>query len=300
MPIIFRTDYSSIWALRNYISNFILISQGENSIFFVLFRILGSFGPVFLCAAYFFGNRSQKILVSILSLILLLNFTKLPFLFFLLFVGFEFLKKSFFIQKTYREIKYHLRIKTLFVLTLLTIVFAFIYKISSNAGYGLNIFINSLTRFTFSTHGSNLTKLYYWQLNGYQNTNIEGSRISAIFNGVEYQPSNYFFDITDALYGVQFGDTSSFVSLSLLRGGFLLFLIELILVLAIPVLFDFFYKSTNSLSLRYYLRLSIIYYVFLLISVESQTIFTYFFYGYVAIFLLLWYFLKKFLGYIIK
>ena len=35
MPIIFRTDYSSIWALRNYISNFILISQGENSIFFV-------------------------------------------------------------------------------------------------------------------------------------------------------------------------------------------------------------------------------------------------------------------------
>ena len=300
IPLIVSANFSSIWALRNYISNFILLSQGENSIYFLIIRIVASLGPAFLCSAYVFGNRYQKILVSILSLSLLLTFTKLPFILFLSLVAFEFSKKSFFVQKTYREIKYYLKIKTLFVLSLLTFVFTFVYTISSNTGFKWNFIINSLTRFTFATHGSNLTKLYYWQLNGYQNLDIGGSRISAIFNGVGYQPSNYFLDISDALYGVEFGDTSSFVSLSILRGGFLLFLIELILVLSIPVIFDLFYKSTNSLALRYYLRFASIYYVFLLISIESQTLFTHHLFGYTAILLLFLYFLKKSFRYIIN
>ena len=188
VSLINEFEYSSIWALRNYISTLLTLTQGEDSVYFIIFRILTTFGPVFLCVAFLFGNRLQKILVSILSLSLLLTFTKLPISFFLFFIILDLTKNSGFVKRNFRRITYHLKLKTFLLISFFAAVFIFIYTISSNQGFKWSFLTNSLARFTLSSHASNLTKLYFWQLNGFQNFNIDGSRISAILNGIQYNP----------------------------------------------------------------------------------------------------------------
>ena len=209
-----------------------------------------------------------------------------------------------FIKKTYKNIVYKIKLKYFLVISFLLSCFLAVYQFSNNEVFSFRVIINSLLntlfRFTLSTHASNLIKLYFWQINGFQNFNIEGSRLSALYHGVNYQPSNYFFEITDTLYGVSFGDTASFISLSIMRGGFILFFIELFLLILVPVIYDFIYKYSNSLFLRNFLRFSIAYYVFILISVESQTLLTYYFYGYLVIILLSLNLSNRFYRYLIR
>ena len=302
--LIRQFEFSSIWALRHYITSFIMLAQGENSIYELITRLLQSIAPPLFCIAYLFGNSIQKKIVFILSLSLLLSFSKLPFSFFLGFISLDFIKKSLFIKKTYKNIVYKIKLKYFLVISFLLSCFLAVYQFSNNEVFSFRVIINSLLntlfRFTLSTHASNLIKLYFWQINGFQNFNIEGSRLSALYHGVNYQPSNYFFEITDTLYGVSFGDTASFISLSIMRGGFILFFIELFLLILVPVIYDFIYKYSNSLFLRNFLRFSIAYYVFILISVESQTLLTYYFYGYLVIILLSLNLSNRFYRYLIR
>ena len=295
LSIISQYSFSDLWQLRRYIRVFLTLSQGEDNIYFLLIRFLQSLAPVIISIAYFTGNIFQKSIVFILSLSLLFAFLKLPISFFLLFISLLFLRKLIIVRKYSREKIFSVKIIPFFIITLCGSLFAFIYSISSGGGLKFRFIFDSLARFTLTTHSSNLVKFYWWQYNDFQNYNMEGSRFSALYHGIEYDTSvSYMKEITQTLFGEVFGDTASFVSLSFMRGNLGLFLFELVMILLIPIALDFLYRRLNYLFFRMYISVSISYYVFLVIGIDTQTILTYYFYIYSLIFFSLFFLYQKF------
>tara|TARA_Y100001968_G_C19448112_1_gene766613 strand:- start:1478 stop:2914 length:1437 start_codon:yes stop_codon:yes gene_type:complete len=284
LPIIldFLSGPTSFGFIRRQVGLFLFgIEESKDFFFAKLFlRTYSLFAPVFLSVAFLKGNSKQKLIAIILSSTLLFVLKKLPIYFFMSVVLYFVLSNIINLYKSSGKIFIKIRYKYFIFLFSILGLASFIYNITSNTQSLISSLINIFTRFTFSPHASNLNKLFISQLNNFEKLDHAGSRISALFHGVSYLPSSYMSEMTEYLYGIYFGDTSSFVALSFLRGGIGLFFIEMFIVFTLAILLDYLWRISRSILLRDFINIFIIYYTFYVISVDTQTLLTYHLFGY--------------------
>ncbi len=194
------------------------------------------------------GRMSKILLFMLISLLLLLGLKKYPLMFFMAAI----LIMIFNSAKLKIIYKY-----TLFIIFSTSVFSIYAFIMLSQGNEEFNVF-SPILRVLLTPHTSALSKYYFYQNNG--------------FIGAEYiNDPDFLINITKSIYGIGFGDTGNFLSLSWLQGGISEFIWQLCYFNILIFTYSFLVGRVKYVILRDFCLIVFIYSLFPLLSVDIYT-----------------------------
>lgn len=277
-------DFTSLFGMRIAFGNFFNLSEISSLVTLPL-RLSIVLSPIF--SALFlvrgpFKKKYNKLVSIVFFLSALVTLKKSPIgIIFLLLVC---LSAS---KRTHISLSASIRKRSIFPTALLAGISLIIFWSMSSSYETDDLYTLLLSwslRLFLTPHLSSLSKDYFMQSQGLSQFDENGSRISALFHGISYDPSTLIATVTQHQFGFPFGDTSSFITLSFIRGGYPLFFTEALLTFAVPlVLYLLWLRVAKDSFLSGFLACVSIYYVIIVSSVDLSSALSYYLFGYIAL-----------------